>query len=159
MSASDEIFSRLKATAEFDIDTFFRHAIDRVEAQSESPIETLLGATMLICIKIFGAPCWRFGSIEGEISAVQQYQWRSHRIDLAVFLHGKPAAFIECDGHQFHERSKEQAERDRSRDREIQTAGIVALRFTGREIWRDPFSCVNEIICALRPLVEREGML
>lgn len=48
---------------------------------------------------------------------------------------------IECDGHDFHERTKEQAKRDRSRDREMATAGLHVTRFTGSEIWRDPMAC------------------
>lgn len=52
---------------------------------------------------------------------------------------------VECDGHDFHERTKDQARRDRSRDREIQALGYFVLRFTGSEIWADPWKCVEEI--------------
>lgn len=45
---------------------------------------------------------------------------------------------IECDGHDFHERTKEQAERDKKRDRDIQSLGWNVARFTGSEIVRDP---------------------
>jgi very-short-patch-repair endonuclease len=34
---------------------------------------------------------------------------------------------IECDGHDFHERTKEQAARDRGRDRAAQAAGYMML--------------------------------
>lgn len=56
---------------------------------------------------------------------------------------------IECDGHDFHERTKEQAERDRSRDRWFVSNGMTVLRFTGREIWRDPIACTKEISALL----------
>lgn len=52
---------------------------------------------------------------------------------------------VECDGHDFHERTKEQAVRDRSRDRAIQAKGIPVFRFTGREIWREPNRCAREV--------------
>lgn len=52
---------------------------------------------------------------------------------------------IECDGHDFHERTKEQAERDRTRDRSLQAAGYLVLRYTGAEIWRDPFKCAEDV--------------
>jgi very-short-patch-repair endonuclease len=52
---------------------------------------------------------------------------------------------VECDGHDFHERTKEQAERDRSRDRALQLAGAFVLRFTGREIYRDAAVCAAEV--------------
>lgn len=53
---------------------------------------------------------------------------------------------IECDGHDFHERTKEQAKRDRKRDRALMAAGYHVMRFTGAEIWRDPHACVEEAL-------------
>lgn len=52
---------------------------------------------------------------------------------------------VECDGHDFHERTKEQAARDRSRDRALTRSGIQFLRFTGREIYRSSYDCLIEI--------------
>ena len=53
---------------------------------------------------------------------------------------------VECDGHDFHERTKEQAARDRARDRVAQLEGLPILRFTGSEIWNDPSGCADEIL-------------
>lgn len=53
---------------------------------------------------------------------------------------------IECDGHDFHERTKGQAARDRSRDRVAQHQGLPIFRFTGSEIWNDPMACADEVI-------------
>ena len=44
---------------------------------------------------------------------------------------------IECDGHEFHEKTKEQAARDKKRDNIIQSQGWKIFRFTGSEIWHD----------------------
>lgn len=52
---------------------------------------------------------------------------------------------IEVDGHDFHERTKEQAARDRSRDRAMFVDGWHVLRFTGSEVWRDAEACAVEI--------------
>lgn len=52
----------------------------------------------------------------------------------------------ECDGHEFHERTPERAQRDKARDRQMQTLGFSVLRFTGSELWRDPYSCVQQAI-------------
>jgi len=52
---------------------------------------------------------------------------------------------VECDGHDYHERTREQAERDRSRDRELQKSGWVVMRFTGREIHRDPLLIAKQV--------------
>lgn len=53
---------------------------------------------------------------------------------------------IECDGHQFHERTKEQAARDRSRDRWLTANGYDVFRFTGSELWRDPMACAEQVL-------------
>jgi len=41
---------------------------------------------------------------------------------------------IYADGHTYHERTENQALRDRNIDRELQNLGYVCLRFTGKEI-------------------------
>ena len=58
------------------------------------------------------------------------------------------ALIVECDGHDFHERTKEQAARDRSRDRTLQGMFKV-FRFTGSEIWADPMACAAQAISQL----------
>lgn len=57
---------------------------------------------------------------------------------------------VECDGHDFHERTKEQARHDKKRDRFFQSMGYKVLRFTGSEIWADPEDCADEIVDELR---------
>jgi very-short-patch-repair endonuclease len=71
------------------------------------------------------------------------------RVDILVrvTLAGKElgTVVVECDGHDFHERTKAQAERDRSRDREMTLAGHTVLRFTGSEIHRDLPRCAADV--------------
>jgi very-short-patch-repair endonuclease len=52
---------------------------------------------------------------------------------------------IECDGHDFHEKTKEQARRDKQRERAILGAGYTVIRFTGSEIHQDPYKCAQEV--------------
>jgi hypothetical protein len=100
-----------------------------------------------------------FGEVPAGIDAhmlvIPQYKWEGYRIDFCIEVPGK-RIFVECDGHDFHERTKEQAERDRSKDRAIQAAGIPILRFTGREIWRDPLGVLMEIF-RFAGVVENNG--
>ena len=44
---------------------------------------------------------------------------------------------IECDGHDFHEKTKEQAKHDKERDRWLTSQGYKILRYTGSEIYND----------------------
>lgn len=52
---------------------------------------------------------------------------------------------VECDGHDFHERTKEQARRDRRRDRMLMLGGWKVVRFTGSEIWADAVGCAQQV--------------
>lgn len=56
-----------------------------------------------------------------------------------------PLLVVECDGHNFHERTKEQAQNDKSRDRRLNALGYRVLRFTGSEIHNRPKECALEI--------------
>lgn len=69
-----------------------------------------------------------------------------YRIDFAFFEKDGPTLLaVELDGHDFHERTKEQAARDKKRDRDISAAGWRTLRFTGSEVYQDPAKCLNEV--------------
>lgn len=57
----------------------------------------------------------------------------------------KTLVAIECDGHDYHERTKEQAKRDKSRDRQMMALGVQTLRFTGSEIFADPTACAADV--------------
>lgn len=70
----------------------------------------------------------------------------------------KTSVVVECDGHDFHERTKQQAERDRSRDRELQTRGYSVFRFTGAELYRDAHKCALEVLVKINLLqMEADG--
>lgn len=98
-----------------------------------------------------------FGSNDAHsserIGLVAQANVLGHRVDFLI--RSRPTdpisdawrwAIVECDGHDYHERTAEQAERDRSRDREFQQSGYRVFRFTGREIVRDPVKCAMEVL-------------
>lgn len=81
-----------------------------------------------------------------------QAQLDKYRVDFLIIagprLSNKELVYVavECDGHEFHERTKEQASRDRARDRALQSMGSQIFRFTGSEIYRDAGKCVSEIV-------------
>lgn len=53
---------------------------------------------------------------------------------------------IECDGHEFHQKSKEQVERDNRRTRNLQKAGYNVIRFSGTEIYCNALKCAKEVL-------------
>ena len=72
----------------------------------------------------------------------------SYKVDFLLWVTcGKEqgGVAIECDGHAFHEKTKEQAARDKKRDREILAAGYPVMRFSGSEVYKDPRGCVSQV--------------
>ena len=73
---------------------------------------------------------------------------KNYRVDFSVVLHlynKSSRVVVECDGHAFHEKTKEQAKRDKKRDRAFQSIGIPILHFTGSEIFNKDQECVDEV--------------
>jgi very-short-patch-repair endonuclease len=130
-------------------------------AQGDSPIEAILAAAMyaenyagdhsfdrIALFDDFGRdvtlePDSRVLNIEPQVTIL------NYTADFVAYAHtinGTKALVIECDGHDFHERTKEQAAHDRARDRAMQEAGYTVFRFTGSEIYRDPVKCARQVI-------------
>lgn len=99
------------------------------------------------------------GEPKGYVCIASDVHVHGYRVDLAVSLSLEeavdcntptpcdPIVLVECDGHDWHERTPQQASRDRARDREILLkSGLPVVRFTGSEIVRDPDGCAKEVI-------------
>lgn len=59
---------------------------------------------------------------------------------------------VECDGHEFHEKTKEQAVRDKRRDRVLAAEGMRVIRYAGSEVFADPVGCAlntHEIMASM----------
>lgn len=89
-----------------------------------------------------------------------QHPIESYRADFLLGVTANPelsnCVVIECDGHQWHEKTKDQAARDKARDRAIGLQVGKIVRFTGSEIFRDPGQCFRE---AMRALAANNGTL
>lgn len=72
-----------------------------------------------------------------------QHHVAGYRLDFAI-----PEAFIaiELDGHDFHERTKEQVESRNARDRDLQSLGWMVFHFSGSELLRSPIGAVLSVI-------------
>ena len=96
-----------------------------------------------------GTGAEHFGCLADKLEVCPQFVIGPYRCDFA-FLQFHPRGtttriIVECDGHDFHDRTKEQAQRDKSRDRFLQSRGWRVFRFTGSEIHRDAHKCVDEV--------------
>jgi very-short-patch-repair endonuclease len=52
---------------------------------------------------------------------------------------------VECDGHDFHEKTKRQVSRDKERDRYFTKKGFFLLRYSGSDLVRKPSTVVSDI--------------
>jgi very-short-patch-repair endonuclease len=67
-----------------------------------------------------------------------------YRLDLVLStFYGSLA--IECDGHDWHDRTKQQAAYDRARDRFFLSRLLPTIRFTGSEIVHSASKCALEV--------------
>lgn len=111
----------------------------------ESPIEQLFGAAMLEFFpKTIGVIAEDHFINCQEIIECED---KKYRVDFFVVTKykGEVKGFvIECDGHDFHERTKEQAKKDKKKDRQLWAKGHPVIRFTGSEIFDNPIVCARE---------------
>jgi Protein of unknown function (DUF559) len=124
-------------------------SIELADNETESPIEALLlTAIRMHSLEVMDAPDIRYvQKTSGElflssektpdvILVTSQFQFNQYRVDfMATMFDGFASLLvIECDGHEWHEKTKEQASSDKKRDRYFVMKGICVLRFSGSEI-------------------------
>ena len=135
-----------------------------VLAKCESPIERDLAVALFGYIGLRRRTLNWESRLRGTVDFAVEAQYEvstgvgDFRIDLLVAIQAngvRSSLAVECDGHDFHERTKAQAAHDKSRDRALAAAGCTVLRFTGSEIWRDATACADEV---QRVLAERTGI-
>ena len=127
-------------------------------AKCESPIEQIIASVLPFCndgykeIGYSWLPEPEFGSV-----IYSQEEIGGYRLDFLIkcFCNGfVRMVAVECDGHDYHDRTKEQAARDKARDRKLASLGITVLRFTGSEIYRRPYQIQEEIEAILLHAIE-----
>lgn len=126
-----------------DADSHFSCELRELARLCESPIEALFLAAFLR----YHCPASPYASCEYEIEP--QRGVAGYRVDFLVrfrFEGCERSVAVECDGHDYHERTREQAERDKRRDRDLLFAGIPVFHFTGRELHRDPAACAGQVV-------------
>lgn len=153
-----------------------QNPIDILDGLTDSPIEALLLVGLL---EVARRPSGRFASVTVgragsgfpplrltdptaarlHLTICTQSPIGPYRVDFVVGIFRDPqdeaslvgpAVVVECDGHDFHDRTREQASRDRARDRVImRDPRIVVLRFTGSDLHANPARCGAEVLALI----------
>lgn len=136
--------------------------VQEIAAYCESPIERLMAVALAELVVSFrakvlapvkpidlGRHYFAGGSVD-QILIWPQQQIGPYRVDFAMRVYNdgtgvKHWYVIECDGHDFHERTKEQAAADRARDRALTRAGYKVIRFTGSELHNRLDACLSDL--------------
>lgn len=134
-----------------------------------SPIEDQLFNALCAAAPSYtaGPPTLLFWSDDRQAMLLRDHHSLTYRLDLVIIsarprlpdLRSAFALAIECDGHEFHDRTKQQAAYDRARDRELLHNHITTIRFTGSEIFHSPERCAAEALRIYRGILERSVML
>jgi len=128
----------------------------------ESPIENLFLSSIIFLAHEHGykinvnnklAPI-KTGDTAPTLKIECQYKINSYRIDFLIELESEnknsAKILVECDGHDFHEKTKEQAAKDHKRDRCLQSLKYKIYRYTGSEVYKNTFACAMEVIEEVR---------
>lgn len=130
----------------------------------ESPIERLmykgLASLNLDIIDVYNPNIKSFGT-------AQQVKIRcgnkEYRVDFMIEVRYTKSKslktfIVECDGHDFHHKTKEQVTRDNKRDRDLQENGYIVLRFSGSEIHREGArECAIKVLKTIVKYSEKVG--
>jgi very-short-patch-repair endonuclease len=158
----DEIEHKLGPLARESADLALEHLpVDQL-AFCESPVEKLFlvalwmrgvwpGWIQLAHARTFDALTEQARDDMSGGHAAPQIKIGPYRVDFLLAMHfgaHEPLGLVavECDGHEFHEKTKAQAARDKARDRDLQMRGIQVFRYTGSEIWADAGECAAEVV-------------
>lgn len=125
-----------------------------------SPIEQLLWvAVHLVChvnfIDLNSEPITVNGKdqVGYGMHMSPQFKLANYRADFVAYCQRRNQEpqewIIECDGHDFHERTKQERQYEKKRDRFFTVRGYKILRFTGSEIVKSPFDVAVEVISAV----------
>ena len=127
--------------------TPFRSRWERLLGKCESPVESDFLAALCPLAVDHGYRVARFDNGRNETIVVRPQENIDHyRVDFLVrfaFFGHELFIAVEIDGHEWHERTKAQARRDKSRDRAIQRLGCEVFRFTGSEVRGAPSTCAG----------------
>lgn len=150
-----------------DLEAELRDSFDFYTSRTESPIEALFISGMgrignlhhedvRVSLKrsVDQIACEK-PPVDGDLWIFPQAHVCGHRVDFVCLARQSDPdrtwrLVVECDGHDFHERTKEQASRDRERDRRFQDAGYTVYRFTGAELHRNLYACCKQVIAWAR---------
>lgn len=153
----EEIECNLEPKVKLMLDKFLTEKKIRLicsMADCESPIERLMALALFeqvncnyISMKLEKL---NLDVVEIDNQYVLNIDKKQYITDFAVMVwnrltHEGNRFIVECDGHDFHEKTVEQVRKDKERERNIIKDGNILIRFSGSEIYNDSEKCASEV--------------
>lgn len=113
---------------------------------SGSPIEARFAQALGALLLCDNAHAVHFG--EPVVTVEREVPIGPYRVDF-LLTYGEHRLVVECDGWEWHERTLEQANRDRERDQALLRAGYPTVRFTGSRVLAAVQECVTDAVDTL----------
>ncbi len=124
--------------------------------ECESPIEKILAIALALCrFERDGLSNFNYIGQYFHPQVVIDCGERKYRVDFLCDPGGNDddgiryasyPVVIECDGHDYHEKTKKQVAYNNQRDYDLKNNGYDILHFSGSQIVNDPFGCANNIL-------------
>jgi very-short-patch-repair endonuclease len=92
---------------------------------------------------------WHVGS---GLFISPQHKVSKYTVDFLLYQNGigpdeiLTPVVVELDGHDFHDRDKNQRSYEKARDRHLVKTGFRVIHFTGSDVVKDPFACAFEAL-------------
>jgi very-short-patch-repair endonuclease len=90
-----------------------------------------------------------------DVVVEPQKQVGPYRVDFLI----EDQLVVEIDGYLYHRASRDQLIRDYKRDRYFGARGYTVMRFSGYEVWDDPWQCAHEVDTYVKDLEEARAAL
>ena len=144
----------------FEKNNFHRDTIHLVSTGCvKTPIEQLFESATRTLIKLTKSEFDAFlryteeGSVERAyygLNFIAQHKIGKYRADYMMqHMESGQKLVVELDGHEFHDKDEKQRRYEKARDRYMQKHGFTVFRYTGSEIFKDPFQAAIECVAFL----------
>jgi very-short-patch-repair endonuclease len=134
-----------------------------IHPEMTSPIERLLYCALRAVQESWPIPGSEPDKFVGDemtwtpgLTIQTQVRIGEYRVDFIVTDFKSDGSYlqilVECDSQAWHERSPEEREYEKTRDRFLVSQGYKVFHYSGREITRNPMKVAEEILSEIRAL-------
>lgn len=162
-----QITEDILTNEDYNVRDYLIEKVDLFYFASICDIECIINEKLLDCespIEQLFMICW-INNVSSDINTpyltsiceVQQHELTLDNIDMRIDFYmehhlknfnGESKLLkiaVEFDGHEFHKSTKEQVSKDNQRDMILQKHDIHVLRFSGSDIWANPYQQVKKL--------------